>query len=139
MRVFLDTNVILDTIVPGRPCEVASKTVVNLGTTTPIRFSVSALSIANVAYTARKMYSKNGIRKMVDNLRYTWRVLELSDFQIYSALKSDCPDFEDAMQIACAEDDSDVIVTNNVKHFNGYTALEVLTPQEFLDKISRCS
>lgn len=136
MRVFLDTNVFLDTIIPGRPCEEISKCIVNLGNVDPLRFCVSTLSLANIAYSARKMLSKSEIRVMMDSFLKRWKILELSAFNIYEAVKSDCPDFEDALQISIAESDCDVIVTNNTKDFKGYTTLEVLTPQEFLDKIS---
>lgn len=139
MRVYLDTNVIMDTLIAGRPSSEVSSRIVDRPDTGPIRFSVSSLSIADVVYSCRKHFTRAYLLSRIEFIQKHWRILEFSEFNIYSALRSDCPDFEDALQISVAEGDSDVIVTNNVKHFKGYTALEVLTPQEFLDKISRCS
>lgn len=136
MRVFLDTNVVLDTLIPGRPCEDISRLILNIGNTDPVRFCISSLSIANIAYSARKLYTKKEIRELVETMQRKWKILELSAFDVYRAVDSNCPDFEDALQISMAESDCDVIVTNNIKDFKGYTALEVVTPREFLEKIS---
>lgn len=55
----------------------------------------------------------------------------------YNALKSDCPDFEDALQIYCADDGNcDVIVTRDKKHFDAYTDIPVYTPKEFIKKLT---
>ena len=136
MRVFLDTNVVLDTIVPGRQYEEFSKRVINIGNVDPLRFSISALSLANIAYIMRKQNTLNEVKQSIDAMCNAWRVLGMNEFNIYEALRSDCPDFEDALQISIAEGDCDVLVTNNTKHFKGYTALEVCTPEEFLSNIS---
>ena len=139
MRVFLDTNVIMDTLISGRPSSEASSRLVSLNQPpeqSEFRFSISALSVADMVYSSRKLLSKEHLLSEVDLIRNMCRVLPLSEWNIYDALKSTCPDFEDALQISIAESDADVIVTNNVKHFKGYTALEVVTPQEFLDRVS---
>ena len=136
MRVFLDTNVILDTLITGRPSSETSSKLVDRTDMDAIRFSVSALSLADAAYTCRKFFSREAILDSIEIIRHRWRVLHFSEYNIYDALKSDCPDFEDAIQISIAESDADVIVTNDVRHFKGYTALEVVTPQEFLERIS---
>ena len=136
MRVFLDTNVILDTMITGRPSSRASSQIAALTKSDDLRFSISALSLADLAYTCRKVFSKEDIRRSIDLIRKRWRVLHFSEYNIYDALNSSCPDFEDAIQISIAEGDADVIVTNDIKHFKGHTVLNIFTPQEFLDHIS---
>ena len=136
MRVFLDTNVIMDTILSWRPSSEASSKIVNRAFINEFRISVSALSLADVVYSCRKHCARENILSRIDYFQKQWRILELSSFNVYEALHSNCPDFEDALQISIAESDCDVIVTNNIKDFKGYTALEVCTPQEFLDRIS---
>lgn len=136
MRVFLDTNILMDTLIIGRPLHETSLKVVDQPADGEIRFSISALSIADIVYSCRKHFTHDYLISKVEYFQRHWRILELSAFSIYEAVSSDCPDFEDALQISIAESDCDVIVTNNVKDFKGYTALEVLTPQEFLSKIS---
>ena len=58
--------------------------------------------------------------------------------EILRALKSDCPDFEDALQIACAESNTvNILVTNNKKDFERFTDLPVYTSKEFVMRITR--
>ena len=135
MRVFLDTNIILDILIVGRPYSEVSTKLVGQAKSDEIRFSISSLSLADAAYTCRKKFSREDLKRSIDVIRKKWRVLPFSEYNIYDALKSGCPDFEDAIQISSAESDADVIVTNNVKHFKDYTALTVVTPQEFLDRV----
>ena len=60
----------------------------------------------------------------------------MNDMCYYDALRSDNPDFEDALQISCADyGNCDVIVTRDTKHFDAYTDIPVYTPKEFLDKL----
>ena len=136
MRVFFDTNVIMDTMIEGRPSSEASRQIAQLAKLDVIRISISALSIADAVYSCRKLFDHKAISTSVDAMRKTWRVLKLDEYNIFDALRSDCPDFEDALQISIAEGDCDVIVTNNTKHFKGHTALEVCTPGEFLARVS---
>ena len=124
----------MDTLISARPSSKASSKLVSLLPNDDLRISISSLSIADLVYSCRKHFTKEAVMEKVDYMRRKWRVLEFTEFDIYSALKSECPDFEDAIQISIAESDSDVIITNNVKHFKDYTALEVCTPQEFLDR-----
>ena len=139
MRVFLDTNVLMDTIIHSRPSSEVSSRIVGLKQPVELsefRFCVSSLSIADLVYCSRKQLSKEYLLAKVEQIRHSYRVLHFSEYNIYDALKSDCPYFEDAIQISIAESDADVIITNDVRHFKGYTALEVVTPQEFLERIS---
>ena len=136
MRVFLDTNIIMDTLIKGRPSTESSLKIAQLAKEDSFRISISALSIADAVYSCRKHFDHQSLLSHIDKIRNTWRVLSLDEYNIHDALRSDCPDFEDALQISIAEEDCDVIVTNNTKHFKGYTALEVCTPEEFLANIS---
>ena len=133
MRVFLDTNVLLDCILPGREYEKSSLAL--MGMNEHIWFRVSSISLPTVAYCTRKALTKEEIRNLLNNINKTCKVLSVGYGEIYCALHSECPDFEDAMQIAAAELESDVIVTGNAKHFKPYTALPVFTPDEFIEKL----
>lgn len=73
------------------------------------------------------------------NIKYlfeTCKILQMNDFQVYQALKNQTPDFEDALQIACADlEVCDFIITNNKKHFEGFTYIPVFTPDEFIERV----
>lgn len=135
MRVFLDTNVALDTLLPGRPSHKESTELINLGSNANIRFRITSLSIADMAYCSRKYVAKEDLIERFKLFYREWKIISLGAMDIAFAMESKCPDFEDALQISAAEMESDVIVTNNKKHFEPYTALPVYSPKEFMDKL----
>lgn len=139
MKVFLDTNVVLDGILPGRKFEKESEILMNLGEEEDIRLRVASISLPTIVYCTRKDLSREEILARIQNINRKWNVLSIGGGEVYLAMKSSCPDFEDALQIAAAELDSDVIITGDVKHFKPYTSLPVFTPAEFLDELRRHS
>ena len=57
----------------------------------------------------------------------------MSDFSIFDALESPCPDFEDALQISCAEmKECDFLLSSNLRHFQGNTWITVLSAEQFI-------
>jgi len=138
MLVFVDTNVVLDTLIPGRPNVVLSSQVMNLSFRGDCRICVSSLSISNIAYITRKYFSKQDLVKRFRIMLDKYRIVSMGDQCVYEALSSGSPDFEDAMQIASAElEGCDIIVTNNKKHFEGYTDIPIYTPAEVIEKLRR--
>ena len=132
-KLFLDTNVLLDTVLPDRPSQDASRRVLALCGREGYRVMVSSLSLVNLAYVLRKNQGQERAAVVVARLFRECGVLSLSDMNVYNALRSACPDFEDAMQISCADlGDCDCIITNNTKHFRGFAPMPVFTPEEFL-------
>ncbi len=137
MKIFLDTNVILDVYYEGRPGKEAALKILQIGNQ-PLssRTYLSVLSVANVHYVLRKSLGKEKAKECVRELFEACKVAHMSDSVIYHALRSESPDFEDALQIATAESTAcDVIITHNKKHFSGFTPIPVYTPEEF---ITRC-
>lgn len=131
-KCFIDINVVLDTILPGRPLSNASETVLKMGSE-ECRLYLSSMSVATLYYVVRKNVGREEARTIVSEWFKKNYVLPVSDICVYDALRSDCPDFEDAMQIACADyGDCDCIITNNVKDFRGYAPLPVFSPEEFI-------
>jgi len=139
MKVFLDTNVVLDSLLPNRVYREASFALTKMGPDNDIWFRIASISIPHIVYCARKYVSKEIILDRVKRINSNWQVLSVGFGEIWSALHSPCPDFEDAMQIAAAELESDVIVTGDKKHFAPYTCLPVFTPAEFLEELRRHS
>lgn len=138
-KVFLDTNVILDLFIPNREGAEAARCLLDLREAFPedLRIHFSFLSVANMAYVLRKAFPREQVATHIRNLLQLCQVVGMSDMFLYDALNSDCPDFEDALQIACAEaDNCDFILTSNIRHFKEYTQIPVYTPAEFLQKLT---
>ena len=136
MKLFLDTNVILDAMFPEREAHEYADAVLSLTRDDGVKLFTSSLTIANICYISRKRFTKKEWIKRVKGMLDNWKIVAICDNDIYEASKSNCPDFEDAMQISAAEVECDVIVTDDVKHFKGYTFLPVFTPEEFLSRLA---
>lgn len=136
IKVFLDTNVLLDTIVPGRPnCEY-SRMIMSLDVKDGIRKCISMQSVADTAYVIRKLVGKAECIERIRTLFKVCSVLPMTDIDLYDALRLLAPDFEDALQLSCAENEScDCIVTGNVKHFAAFSTIPVYSPLDFLSRL----
>lgn len=139
MKIFLDTNVLLD-YVQQRENYHHVRLIFKyaLDTKEENRIYASFLSFADAAYLMRKKCSIADIKSYAITFRKYFDILPNNDENIESALKNDCPDFEDALQISCAESkDCDCIITSNLKHFSRYTNIPVVTPGTFVSLFGR--
>lgn len=131
MNIFLDTNVVLDSVFNGEGQKSTQKLFAMNSTFT--RCSTSFLSMANAAYIIRKGRTDDEVKQCLKEIEKKCKILPMSDQMFYNALKCKSPDFEDSLQIQCAEfEGCDVIITRDVNHYKDYTPLPVLTPEEFL-------
>lgn len=136
-KIFLDTNVLLDLIERRSGLEMAEKIVEYVSKSSAERLYVSALTMANAAYVIRRRTAQE-IKICLSECMGFCNVLPMNDMQLFEAVRSGTsPDFEDNLQIMCAEyGGCDLIITNNAGHFRGHTDIPVLSPEEF---VSRCS
>ena len=137
-KIFLDTNVVMDLYVPGREGKAAARSLLDLKESAggDIRLYISFLSVANIAYVLRKHFDKARIKEIIRDLFHFCDVLSMSDISIFDALDSPCPDFEDALQLSCAEiKECDFLLTSNLRHFQEETWMTILTPAQFLEKL----
>ena len=138
-KIFLDTNVILDLYIPGREGKAAARSLLDLKEflEDDIRLYISFLSVADIAYVLRKHYDKARMKEILRELLHFCDVLSMNDFSIFDALDSTCPDFEDALQLSCAEiKECDFLLTSNLRHFQGNTWMTVLTPTQCLERLA---
>ena len=105
-KVFLDTNIPLDTLEERRFSD-SSKAVVSNG--------------------------NEGKYTDLNSLRGILNVVPIAVAQLDAALNNKVRDFEDNIQFQCAKAAGcDVIVTNNVKDFVGLNGVDVMTSEDFL-------
>ena len=134
-KIFLDTHVILDLYIPGREGKAAARALLDLKASAgdDIRLYISFLSVADIAYVLRKHFGKERLKELIRELLHFCDVLPMSDSSIYDALESPCPDFEDALQISCAEmKECDFLLSSNLRHFQGNTWITVLSAEQFI-------
>lgn len=133
-RIFIDTNVVLDFIL-CRDGEQEAMDIFQLGEDGKVSLFVSYLTMANVAYVARKHRTREEIYSYLRELSALFRILPMDETQYQEALRTEVSDFEDMLQFVCAKSNQcDVIITNNTKHFS-FSTLPVYTPSQFLAEL----
>jgi predicted nucleic acid-binding protein len=141
MKVFLDTNILLDVLNDNRPSWKLSSIIMEEVKVHRIEAVVTAQSIVDSHYIAPKSgTSRDVIDSFAQWLSNHVNVRPITVFEIISALRSGLPDFEDAVQVCCAEAEGcDVFVTNDKQLLGGNygTSMLLLTPQQFVDKMRR--
>lgn len=124
---FLDTNVILDFILRRPGWEDVAR-IIDLSKRHEVRAYCSYLTMADIAYIVRKGNAPDMVRTIIGSITSWCEVLAPSSMDIHAATRMNHPDFEDALQIICAESKPNcIIVTRNVKHFEGYTEQPVIS------------
>lgn len=134
MRVFLDTNILLDIIEGRQKFLLASSNVFDLGIRGEIQMFATPLTFANCVYTARKNVGYEQAVKGLKSLKNYIQTAAMDDTQVANALNSDMPDFEDMLQYEAALDARcDVIVSRDKKRHFPVSGLPVLSPEAFLN------
>lgn len=133
MRVFLDTNVLIDVLLKRESFYFYSANVLNLGATKDILLYATSLSFVNCIYVCRKDLGYDKALECVRLLRSIIHISPLSEAEFDRAINNDAQDMEDAMQYYSAlASECDVIITRNKKHFPK-GSIDILTPQEFIE------
>ena len=136
MRVFLDTNILLDIIEGRQKFLLAFSNVFDLGVKGQIEMYAIPLTFANCVYTSRKNVGYENALQGLKVLKKFVKTAPMDDEQVSDALCSDMPDFEDMLQYeATLGVKCDVIVTRDKKrHYPKNSTIPVLSPEEFLNE-----
>ena len=132
MKVFLDTNVLIDVLAAREPFFKDSQRVLDYCEKHIGSGYVSVLTYCTVAYVLRKSVGRDRLIPMLRGLRHILTPLPATSKTLDWAIDSLCPDFEDAMQYECAlAAEVDVIVTRDKFGFIG-SKIPIETPSEFV-------
>ena len=135
MKLFFDTNVVLDILGERDPFYISAAKIATLADKRELQIIVSALSYATISYFLTKYY---GLEKTKDKLRkfkVISKICELDELIIEKGLNSNFSDFEDSLQYYSAlRTECDIIITRNGKDFKK-SEIPVMTPDEFLNSI----
>lgn len=138
IKLFVDTNVFLDTLDHGRTSDWHySQDILDLsGYRDLFHICISMKSIADISYVGGRMSGKEQIKTVLRVILHECKVLPFEDIMLYEGLKMNCPDLEDAMQISCAGYGCcDYIITRDKKHYDNYSDIPVYSPKEFIEKL----
>lgn len=135
MRLFLDTNVVMDFMECRTPFVYDAVRIIRMGYEGVHQLFASDLTFANVAYLSRKSMSSNQLYEQLSVLRTYLHVAGIGEQVVDEALRLRHKDFEDALQYFAAKQiAADCIITRNKKDFL-FPDIQVWTPEEFLKTV----
>jgi predicted nucleic acid-binding protein len=132
VRLFLDTNLLLDVLAERKPfCRPAAR-VWSLCETGVCQGMISAISFNNVFYIVRRARDTKAARRALVLMRDIFDSVAADQQILNQAIDSNIRDFEDAIQFFSAQRAAaDYLLTRNAGDFPR-TRLPILAPDEFL-------
>ena len=116
MKLFLDTNVVVDSVKFREPYVRAIVPIFQMGQVGIHQLVISDLTFANVAYLTKKGLSLFEWYNLLCELRSNVQIVPIGETSVDAALKLRSKDFEDALQYFSAKEaDVDCIITRNKK------------------------
>jgi len=135
MRLFLDTNVVLDLLGEREPFYKSAAKIATLADKGEIQLIVSALSYSTVFYILSRYESNEVVKEKMRKFKVIAETSDLTDRIIDKGLASKFTDFEDALQYYCAiKFECDILITRNGKDFKE-SDIPVLTPDEYINSL----
>lgn len=132
MKVFIDTNVLLDVLAERKAFYPAAMRIWTLAESGRIDAYLAAISFSNCYYIVSKYAGRRSAEKAIHLLRDVFTPVDLTAQVLNQAIDAGFSDFEDALQFHSAvHARAECIVTRNPDHFPR-TPLSILSPAEFL-------
>ena len=137
MRVFVDTNIVVDFLGKRDPFFHDAAIIFEMSRLGKIEVVVSSLTIVNCAYILRKQFSNVVTLNKIEDFCQMLRISPIDRTVILNALSSRPADYEDAVQYFSAKSFTpDVIITRDKTGFKEYGAL-VMSPMEFVNECQK--
>ena len=131
MKIFLDTNILIDFVCKRQPFYNDAKRIFALGHIGQIVILLSSLSIVNSMYIGKK-YELTVVRQRIKSILPFVSVLDLPSDVVIMALDSQWKDYEDYVQTQSAlESCADCIIKWNKIDFI-LSSIPVYTVEEFM-------
>ena len=131
MKVFIDTNIVLDLLLQRRNFLINAEKIFSLANKGKIVLYFSAVSFVSVTYYLGK-HSNKDIKAVLEDLCKIVKILPFNQRIIENTLHSNFKDIEDGYQYFTAKENNiRIMITRNVKDFL-VDDISVVTPEEFL-------
>lgn len=134
MKLFIDTNVVLDLLQYREPWVHDTIVLFQLAKEKEIELVITDLTFVNVVYIAGKNFDKKKITETLKDLKKLVLIVTIGDACIEQALNGDFSDFEDATQyFAAKREQVDYILTRDVDGFK-MSEIPVMDVTTFLNE-----
>ena len=132
MKIFLDTNVILDVLTKREPFYIDSSKVLTLVNEKIISGYISAITINNIYYILRKLKDKKTAKTFIIETLESFEIIALTKDILSQANKISIDDYEDGIQFFSALNcGCDFLITRNDKDYPKL-GIKIMAPGEFI-------
>lgn len=133
MKLFIDTNVILDLLQYREPWVNDTIVLFQLAKEKKLELIVTDLTFVNVVYIAQKNCDKKKLQETLVNLKKLVSVVTIGDICIEQALNVDFSDFEDAIQYYAAKKEQVNYILTRDKNGFKMSDIPVMNVTDFLN------
>ncbi len=137
MTGLIDTNIFLDFVLKREKFYQTSLQVIQTFKKPNRRPFVALHTLSNLYYILSSERSSNEAVECIEEIVAWTQIPNTSTSTAVRALSLGLKDFEDALQLACAEDcDAECVVTRNVSDYLGTDSeIKILSPEEFIGEL----
>lgn len=134
MKLFLDTNIVLDYVENRKPFVDDALALFQMSYDDIHQLYVSDLTFTNIAYIARKRMNLDQLYEIFEVLCAFLHITGIGGQAVRKAVQMKEKDFEDVLQYLSAKQAvADCIITRNKKDFY-FSDIPVYTPEEFIHR-----
>ena len=133
MKVYFDTNVLLDILMDSRQNHFDSATILQVAANGKIEVILPTQSIIDASYvfSQKEKLPPESFKNAIRFILSATSISSISEDNIKYALRGANSDFEDAAQMACAlHSECDAVITSD-KEMKHFSEIPTYTPQEF--------
>lgn len=136
MKILLDTNIVLDIVCRRGPWLADAEPIWQAALDGRIEACITATCLTDVYYVGRKQIGNEAVRTGIRSCLADLTVLPVDKEVLSRALSLSDIDFEDAVQIVCAQNAGvALIVTRDATGFPSSASLGVLPPAELSKRL----
>ena len=133
MKLFLDTNVVLDFLAERDPFFEDASVIFDMWRLGMVKISFSALTVVNCAYILRKRFDNQVMLDKVNWMCQNFEITPIEKSCIATAAQMEPHDIEDAVQLVSSRSCyPDVIITRDQAGFADF-GVKLMTPSEFVE------
>ena len=135
MKIVVDTNILLDAIAERKPFDEDAKKIMQLIVEEKVEGFITANSITDIYYIARKALSDAKAREAIHHILNLFSIIDVSGKDCEAALSFPLNDYEDALIVICGKKvKADYILTRDENFLKSSDALNVILPRELFSK-----
>jgi len=133
MKIFLDTNILLDVLLKREPFYIDSSKVLTMVNEKMVSGYISAITINNIYYILRKLKDKDTAKNFITEILESFEIIPLTKDILSQANKISINDYEYGIQFFSALDRGcDFLITRNDKDYPRL-GIKIITPEVFIN------